>query len=422
MAKKLKIAVLATEFRWTNSVLKAFERTGHEIFRVSVDTKSVKDIFRELEEIAPDFCYSHNFHICKEWTAGYKDDIHYFFAENKFPFAIWYLDNPEVQGDPALKESWRTGPFPKNCLFFVNDSSFASFFKKRELPSFHLPIGVDRDIIRFDDHSLTSKWRADLRFSGSAIVSFKPEPPSVEVLREGHKYIYAEELIRSIESDLSRASQSDAESWFQNFLEAVNHFFDVYYTTPEDYFKAEQNFYNETKRLPEFYQREIQKSSLRIAELYSWCQMTCYLFELQSRGMIVQGSPDWAPLFPDQKEVPRHLSWEELFASYRAAKINFCFTKWSLPTAMHDRVYEILLAGGFPLTDYREYLPEAFRKDEIVHYRTIEEAKHLIDYYLKADTEREKLIRKGRDRVLSDHTYDIRVAELIRQSVLHWNL
>ncbi|MDB5036554.1 MAG: CgeB family protein [Bacteriovoracaceae bacterium] len=422
MAKKLKIAVLGNQVRWSISVMNAFLRSGHEIVRIPFSGKTMKEVFAEIEASRPDFCFTQNFHLCEESNPGLQEELDYFFSENKFPFAIWYLDNPEFQGNLNLQERWRREPFPKNCLFFINDSSFASFFKKRKLPYYHLPIGVDKDIEALRYPHLVDLFRADLRFTGQPIVQFSPEPPCVEVFREGYKIVYTEEVFKLIEMHTKNITAEQKEKLSGLFTESLDQLFDRYYTTKEDFFSAEEKYLKSVKNLPPYFYEISEILSSRRQEFYSWCQMTCYLYELKSKGLEIHGSPTWNSFFPDQKVPARQLGWEELFSSYQATKINFCFTKWSLPTTVHDRVFEILVAGGFPLTDYREYLTAAFKKDEIVFYRSIEEAKDLIDYYLKADSERQKLISKGRARVLASHTYDLRIQELIRESALHWNL
>lgn len=66
-----------------------------------------------------------------------------------------------------------------------------------------------------------------------------------------------------------------------------------------------------------------------------------------------------------------------------------CWGYWS------NRVGKTLLAGGFLLYQYAPGM-ELFLRDGVEYFSTIDEAKEKIDYYLMADTERERTARIGR--------------------------
>lgn len=65
-----------------------------------------------------------------------------------------------------------------------------------------------------------------------------------------------------------------------------------------------------------------------------------------------------------------------------------CWGYWS------NRVGKTLLAGGFLLQQYAPGM-ELFLRDGVEYFSTIDEAKEKIDYYLMADTERERIAKVG---------------------------
>jgi len=81
--------------------------------------------------------------------------------------------------------------------------------------------------------------------------------------------------------------------------------------------------------------------------------------------------------------------------------------------AVNQRVFDVPAAGKFLLTDYKSQL-EALMDvgKEVVCYREKEEIPELARFYLTHDSLREKIAQRGRKRVLADHTYTRRVAEL----------
>jgi hypothetical protein len=80
-----------------------------------------------------------------------------------------------------------------------------------------------------------------------------------------------------------------------------------------------------------------------------------------------------------------------------------------------NRVYNTLGYGGFLIHPYCEMLPEHYEPGkELVMYHSQEEMEQLIDYYLRADEEREDIAKRGMARTIKDHTYVNRCRELLR--------
>ncbi len=76
-----------------------------------------------------------------------------------------------------------------------------------------------------------------------------------------------------------------------------------------------------------------------------------------------------------------------------------------------NRVGKTLLAGGFLLYQYAPGM-ELFLRDGVEYFSTIEELKEKIDYYLMADTERERIAKIGRMIGLERFTSKARVKDL----------
>ncbi len=418
-----KIVVLSWNDRWSESLYKTFEHLVETVIVLRADILKPHEVKLQVEQLKPDLCFAKNFRVANisDGHAPACDDWHTIFSEWNFPVAIWYLDNPVYQDSFDLKRYWATRPRAPHLLFFYNDPSFGSFFSKQGLPAHHLPIGVDEVIARHRFPLLEMQFKAPLRFTGHALSSCSLPEISVPMLTEGHLSLYltnVEGLLRKV--GISAQSLNSEIAMIEN---ALRDFFSSFYNQPESFITARDRFYKQCKQLtlPASYSA-LQLDEGFLGEVYSWWQMTCYLYHLQDKGLRVQGSPEWQAFFPKQQEFCRELSWEELFASYRAADISFCFTKWSLPHAVHDRIYEVLLAGGFPLTDYRSELQNQFEMDEIAVYQTIEEARDLIDFYLKHPGLRTILSEKGRSRVLKCHTYRHRLHDLLQVAAKHFSI
>lgn len=77
-------------------------------------------------------------------------------------------------------------------------------------------------------------------------------------------------------------------------------------------------------------------------------------------------------------------------------------------------LYESTGTGTMLITDYKDNLGELFEiGKEIETYKTKEELLEKINYYLAHEDERKKIAEAGQKKTLKDHTYEIRIKELI---------
>lgn len=79
-----------------------------------------------------------------------------------------------------------------------------------------------------------------------------------------------------------------------------------------------------------------------------------------------------------------------------------------------SRTFDIAACAGFQLSEYKEDIEDLFEIGrEMVCYRTLDELKEQIHYYLLHPDERRKIGTAGRERVLKDHTYDNRLRQIL---------
>jgi len=72
-------------------------------------------------------------------------------------------------------------------------------------------------------------------------------------------------------------------------------------------------------------------------------------------------------------------------------------------------------AGGFLLTNYQADFLDAFVPDEdFVYYDSKTDLLDKIDYYLEHEDERIRISENGHRRMLENHTFECRVADLLK--------
>jgi len=82
---------------------------------------------------------------------------------------------------------------------------------------------------------------------------------------------------------------------------------------------------------------------------------------------------------------------------------------------LNTRTFDIPACGAFEMVDYKKNVERHFDIDkEIVTFKNINELKSKIDYYLKNDELRKSISVRGKQKVLSEHTWDHRVKEVLR--------
>jgi len=81
---------------------------------------------------------------------------------------------------------------------------------------------------------------------------------------------------------------------------------------------------------------------------------------------------------------------------------------------VNPRTFEISACGGFQLVDQRSELSEMFLEgEEIATFKSVQDLKQKISYYLEHEEERRRIAEKGRERVLAEHTLEHRMTELL---------
>lgn len=103
---------------------------------------------------------------------------------------------------------------------------------------------------------------------------------------------------------------------------------------------------------------------------------------------------------------------------FKASKINLNITLRSIETGIPLRAMDIMGAGGFLMTNYQEDFMLHFEPDkDFVFYECEEDLLEKTAYYLKHESEREKVAGSGHERVATDHTYLKRVSEMLAIAV-----
>lgn len=99
---------------------------------------------------------------------------------------------------------------------------------------------------------------------------------------------------------------------------------------------------------------------------------------------------------------------------FHESKINFNITSRTIISGIPQRVLDILVCGGFCLTNYQPEIEEYFKDGvELVMYAGKEDAMEKVKYYLAHDEEREEIAKRGYDKVVTLFRLEKRLQEML---------
>lgn len=100
---------------------------------------------------------------------------------------------------------------------------------------------------------------------------------------------------------------------------------------------------------------------------------------------------------------------------FHAGKINLNMTMRPIETGLSLRIWDVLGCGGFLLTNYQAEIPDYFEiGKDLETYESMEELEQKVQYYLLHEDERLEIAINGCEKVAKFHTYEQRIAEMIR--------
>lgn len=138
-------------------------------------------------------------------------------------------------------------------------------------------------------------------------------------------------------------------------------------------------------------------------------------------GLKIWGGDRWDRYFhyyPSLKNCyqGRHLNFEELNILYQNSLINLNISNPQCLTTFQQRTFEMAAAKAFQIADYKEEIYDYFDEDEIVTFKSIDELKDKVRFYLNSSEQRSLIAEKAYKRVISNqHTYRDRFTSYLNE-------
>jgi spore maturation protein CgeB len=336
----------------------------------------VESILAEILAFRPDFVLTIN-HLGVD-KEGVLTEL---LSRLELPLASWFVDNPHLilYVYENLASDWVT--------IFTWDADNIESLKAQGFPRVHyLPLATDPHRFAFAPRAGLVR---DVAFVGNSMVH--------KVRAKLHRYDFPPVLTRDL-VELGRAFMASGSLSVAGFLEQER---------PADAaaFRA----------LPDV------DSRLAYETLVTWQATLLYRLARVERLLpfapLVAGDPGWHELLPrDGWTYHAELNYyADLPLFYPATRINFNCTSQQMKGAVNQRVFDVPVCGGFLLTDHRRQMEDLFEPGkEIVCYEDPDEIPGLVRHYLPREGGRRAVVEAARRRILAEHTYDLRLASLVR--------
>ncbi len=135
----------------------------------------------------------------------------------------------------------------------------------------------------------------------------------------------------------------------------------------------------------------------------------------QGYNLKIWGSncPPWISSPIKDRYTHHYAAEEEKAKAYLSAKILVNTMHYCEIDGVNCTLFEAAACGAFQIADWKPSLPELFEPErEVVAFRTRQELKAKVDYYLAHPAERQEIAGRAYARAHRDHTYEVRLEKM----------
>ncbi len=310
--------------------------------------------------------------------------------ELSVPYASWLYDCP-------IQSLYNENAYNETNHIFIFDKYLLNVCKKRGLPNlYYLPLAAN--ISRLGkttiDENDEKEYSCDISFVGQAYV-------------DGRYGFYRNRLPENLQDELDNAAYGMIGRWdgrdhIHNILsnELIRAMVEASDENPEEKLGVPGRLYFE---------------EVIIARAVAYTERKLMMEKISDL------SPRWYGAdIPDKDKIPGvdyypGLTYQgTLPKAYNLSRINLSSSLHSIYSGLPLRVFDIMGAGGFILTNYQPEIEELFDLGkEIVVYHNFDEMRELAKFFLTHENERFGILAEGYRKVCSCYTYQVAVYKMI---------
>lgn len=371
-------------------IIQVFESFGLTVHQEKMEMTDKGVTPAQCATIITDWILSHKLSFV--FSINFYPAISYTCNRFKVPYVCWSVDSPVAElFSNSLKNEW-------NRIFLFDRAQYEFFHPYNPEHIYYLPLATNvkrwENVILNMSEEDFAKYDNDVTFVGS-LYSEKCKYDRLQLSDYTNGYVNG--LI-----------QAQMQVFGYNF---------IYDTLPESVIReisaADPEFYKgqdvflDTDR----YLAAHQYIGIKLANV----ERVSILSALSKRFNVSLYTRSDTSCLPDIHAKGSANTLTEMPKIFHASKINLNITMRPIETGLSLRIWDVLGCGGFLISNYQAEIPEYFEigKDLEV-YESTEDLINKIDYYLHHDEERMEIAINGYEKVAKYHTYEVRLAEMIR--------
>lgn len=380
----MKILIYEWKAYSYKDIVCSFQKMGHEVFFISqpmknydVDDEFVALLRDELSKNRYDFVFTVNYfslisNVCQETNTKY---------------VVWTYDNP-------LISMYHKSVFNEcNYIFTFDKTNYLEFKGMGVENIFHLPLATDA--LRMEETigvQNDDKWLHEISFVGNMYE--RNTYNSLEHKLSEYLKGYFDAVI---EAQLNISGGNIVEALLTNdILEELDKYFNL---------KKEKDSFSDLRLV---FQTTVL--GFKIAQE----QRRRGIIELSKKfDVTVYSDSDLSEFIGVDKQGPCDY-WSQLPLIFNRSKININMTIPNIKSGIPLRVWDVLGAGGFLLTNYQAEIGYYFEDGkDLVCYEDIGDLVEKADFYLKHEELRKSIALNGHEKVKKYHTYDERIKKML---------
>lgn len=376
-------------YRWKaynyRDIEQTFKLLGHTVDNIEQELGNY-DVSPEFENVIEAKIRENQYDMV--FTVNYFPLISNVCMRTGVKYVSWTCDNP-------LISMYHESVFNKcNYIFTFDKTNYLEFRGMGVTHIWYLPLAVDvkRLDTVIDSAEDLAKYQADVAFVGSLY-----ERNSYDKLK--HKL---PEYLRGyfdavMEAQLNISGANIVEPMLTaDILEQL-----------QEYFKLEKS----------------EGSFSDLGLIFQTTVLGFKIAEIQRRRALIELSKHYRVNVYSNSDVSDLLRvqycgsvdyWSEMPKVFRMSKINLNFTIPNIKSGIPLRVWDVLGAGGFLLTNYQAEIPYFFEEGkDLVCFDGIEDLKEKVGYYLTHEEERQAIAAQGYRKVKEQHNYIERIRQML---------
>ena len=307
------------------------------------------------------------------------------------PYVCWIVDSPVMElYSYSIRNEW-------NRIFLFDYALYEEFAGENRGRIFYLPLGANCERL---DEVVNTITKADLE-KFSAEVSFVGS-----LYTEKCPYNRLENDGTYLKGYLDGLIEAQLKVYGYNFLEEC----------------IDDKIVEDFKRRVPFYcfpEKSNANEKAALAHLYLGNKVT----EQERLRLLKSISKDFpldlytgsnADMLPQANCRGLAKTMTEMPKIFHLSKINLNFTSKPIRTGLPLRIWDIMGAGGFVLTNYQSELSTYFEAGrEIEVYSSETELLDKISYYLTHEEERVEIAKRGHEKVKEKHSIQMRIQQML---------